>query len=275
MKTILVPTDFSKISYNAINYAVEIAKLSKAKIVLFHVYHVPVVASEVPIMMPSLHEIEKECMSRLEKIQRDIFKKNGNKLMIECKCECGFAVDEINLFSEKNNIYLIVMGMQGAGYLSEKVIGSITTSLIRKAKFPVLIINEKVKFKNIKSIVLACDYLEMRNKLVLEPLKEFVKIFKSHVYVLNIIRELETMPTLNEAMEGIKLEHLLEDIDHTFHFAQNEDIADGINEFVSKQKIDMVVMIPHTHSALKNIFQEPQTKRLAFHTDVAILTLPE
>jgi len=40
MKTILVPTDFSKIARNAIDYAVEIAKLTKAKLILFHVYHV-------------------------------------------------------------------------------------------------------------------------------------------------------------------------------------------------------------------------------------------
>lgn len=61
MKTILVPTDFSKIARNAIDYAVEIAKLTKAKLVLFHVYHVPVVPVEIPIVMP-IDEVKKETM---------------------------------------------------------------------------------------------------------------------------------------------------------------------------------------------------------------------
>lgn len=38
MKTILVPVDFSSVSDNAADYAVELANKMKAKILLFHVY---------------------------------------------------------------------------------------------------------------------------------------------------------------------------------------------------------------------------------------------
>jgi nucleotide-binding universal stress UspA family protein len=38
MKTLLVPTDFSAIAQNAIDYAIEIATLTKSKIILFHAY---------------------------------------------------------------------------------------------------------------------------------------------------------------------------------------------------------------------------------------------
>lgn len=122
MKTILVATDFSKSANNAIDYAVELAKFTKSKLILFHTYHVPVVASEVPVMMPSLDEIEKECMDCLKKIEESIPLENRNNLTIECVCKCGFEVDEINLFTEKNKIDLIIVGMQGAGYLSEKTL---------------------------------------------------------------------------------------------------------------------------------------------------------
>ena len=67
MKTILVPTDFSKIARNAIDYAVEIAKLTKARLILFHVYHATVVPSEMPIVLPT-GEIEKEALDGLKKI---------------------------------------------------------------------------------------------------------------------------------------------------------------------------------------------------------------
>lgn len=201
--------------------------------------------------------------------------KYGNKLVVECKCACGFPVEEINIFAKENKIDLIVMGMEGAGYLTEKLIGSITTSLIKKAKCPVLAIDKHVKFRSIKKIALACDYSETKNKYILNPLKELAHLFKSHVYILNVVRELETVATVSKAVAGIKLDHSLEGVNHSFHYAKSEDIIEGINDFVDEKKIDMVVMIPRMHTALQNLFHEAHTKRMAFHTKVPLLALHE
>lgn len=273
MKTILVPTDFSETAENALSYAIEISKLTDAKIILFHVYYPPVMISEAPIMMPSLVEFEKECINDLANLQHIIYQKHGNKIQVEYKCECGFAVDEINLFCDKNKIDLIVMGMQGGGYFTEKIIGSLTTSLIHNTKYPVLVIDKTVTFKNIKKLVLACDYIKIPNDLIFEPLKEFIKLFKPHVYVLNIVKELENVPTLNETTAGVRIEHVLDSIEHTFHFAQNEDVIAGLNEFITEKNIDMVVMIPRIHSVLKNLFNESNTKKMAFHSEIPLLSL--
>ncbi|MGZ4075884.1 MAG: universal stress protein, partial [Bacteroidia bacterium] len=111
MKTILVPTDFSKNSLNALDYAVEIAKLTKAKIILFDVYQIPIAVSEAPIAFP-VDELEKECKERLREIEKTIQLKHGGGLIIESQCRCGFTIDEINIFSEENKFDLIVMGMR-------------------------------------------------------------------------------------------------------------------------------------------------------------------
>lgn len=276
MKTILVPTDFSKVAENAINYAAEIGKLTKAKIVLFHAFHVPVVATEGMYAMPALVELERNCMSGLKKIQRKLHLHHGEKLSVECVCQCGFAVDEITSYTSANRTDLIVMGMQGAGYLSEKLIGSITTALIQKSKCPVLAIDKEVKFRSVKKIALACDYNAIENAKIFEPLKEFAKLFKSHIYVLNVIGEHELEPvraTESVVSDFMKFEYSLADVNHTFHYLENEEVVDGINKFVMEGKMDMVVMIPHKHTVLKNIFNEPNTKRMAFHSKVPLLTL--
>ncbi len=273
MKTILVATDFSKKSRNAIDYAVEISKLAKAKLILFHVYNIQIVPSEIPIAL-SMDEVEKDTMSNLKKIENSIYLKHGKKVRVECQSACGFPVEEINLFAGKNKVDLIVMGMEGAGYLTEKIIGSITTSLIKKAKCPVLAIDKHVKFKSIKKIALASDYEETKDKFILEPLKEFVRLFKSHVYILNVVPELETIISVPKVVEGVKLDHSLENINHSFHHAKSEDIVEGINDFVDEKKIDMVAMIPRMHSVL-NIFKASQTKRMVFHTKIPLLALHE
>ena len=274
MKTILVPTDFSSVSKNAINYAVELAKLTKSKIILFHVYYVPVVTTDV-MVIPPMKELEEGNMSVLKKIEKGIHKKFGKKIEIECKCKYGFPVDEINDFVNKNKVDLIVIGMHGASKIVEKLIGSTTTALIRKAKCPVLAIERHVRFKLIKKIAFACDYHSIPNTSILVPLKELTRIFKSHVNIINITPEGEKMPPVKKAIKGIRLEHALEDINHTYYFAENNDVLNGLNGFVKEKKMDMVVTIPRRHSLLKSIFNEPETKRIAFHTKVPLLALHE
>lgn len=273
MKTILVPTDFSDSAKNAINYAAELAKLTKAKLILFHAFHIPAVPSEVPFVMP-LDDIEKDNLKALNKIKKNILSKHGSELNIVCKTKLGFAVDEINEITKEENVDLIVMGVRGAGYLAEKLIGSITTTLIRKAKRPVLAINDKVAFKNIKKIVLACDYQKIDVKSM-EPLKELIKIFKSQLYILNVSSEGELISPIKKTVGGTQLVHSFEGLNHSFDFIENEDIVEGINEFVDEHNVDLIAMIPRKHTFFENIFQERNTKRMAFHTHIPLLALPE
>lgn len=275
MKTILIPTDFSATARNAAHYAAELALMAKTKIVLFHIYQMPVVLSEVPVMVPSLSEIENDCMNELGKLKKHLESKYSNELKIECVCKSGFIADEIHRYAEENNIDLIVMGMQGAGYLSEKIMGSTTTSLMQKAKCPVLAIDHHAKFEVVQNILLACDYEGIEEKQILNPLKDFAKLFNAKIHILNVVPILEKEATVTKAVEGLRLKHYFEAFPHEFHFVENDDVIAGINRYVKKNNIDLIVMIPREHSFIKNIFKEPHTKQMAFHTHLPLLTLHE
>ncbi|MCX6182281.1 MAG: universal stress protein [Bacteroidetes bacterium] len=272
MKSILIPTDFSPIANNAIAYAVEIAKLSEAKLILFHAYQLPVVSSDVDNIMP-IEDFEKTIVLGLKKNVREIQQNYGVDLIVEYSSSLGIAEEEINRFAEENDVNLIVMGMEGANYLSEKIIGSTTTSLIKKATCPVLVIDKKVQYQSIKNIALACDYSKPNHKSTIKKLKEFTRLFNAKLHVINVVNEEELVPSSDEAAGGIRLEHLLEDVEHSSFYIKNNDVVDGINKFVDEESIDMLVMIPHRHTTLQNIFHEPNTKRMAFHTKVPLLTL--
>ena len=77
MKTILVPTDFSKSASNAAEYAVNLAKEIKATVLLFHVYHVPVFTSETDIMLMTPNDFQKEKEEYLKKEATNLSEKNG------------------------------------------------------------------------------------------------------------------------------------------------------------------------------------------------------
>lgn len=275
MKTILVPTDFSKVADNAIEYAAGLSSALKARLVLLHVYHPPVVASEVPAVIPTLEEVEKDSLEALKKIEKKLQEKHGFSLTIESRCRCGFAADEVEEFANKYNADLVVMGMHGAGYVSEKLIGSVTSAVMHKLKRPVLGVNMKAGFSSLKKIVFAADYNQIPEKKTLEPLKMIAGIFGSHIHILNILPEQVSNPTVSRAIEGIKLENEFQGIEHSFHYVESQDVVAGINEFSEEMKADLIVMVPRKHSFFHNLLHEPNTKKLAFHAHMPVLALHE
>jgi nucleotide-binding universal stress UspA family protein len=273
MKLILAPTDFSKTSRNAIYYAAEIAKRAKAKLVLLHVYHPPVIISEAPVVLPLPEDYEKDCIKTLRRIRYQLLTKYGRKFNVEISCMDGLAGDVIGNYARENKADLVVVGTHGSGFLEEKLIGSVTSDLIARCKSPVLSVAAKTKFKSIKKIVLATDYQALNNDTLLDPVKEIADMFTSHIYVLNVISKENDLPTVGQAVEGVKLEQLLQAQNHSFHAVTNSDVVKGINAFIEARQMDMVVMVPRRHNFLKTLFNKRNTKAMAFHTAVPLLTI--
>ena len=273
-KTILAPTDFSDAATNAIHYAAELAKSTQAKLVLFHTYYAPHLITDVTVVVPTLQEQLDGYIQVLNKQKKNLQLNYGNDLKVEVVCVEGFASVEIERYVKEHSVDLIVMGMKGLGRVAERLFGSNTTTMIEKGICPVLVIDETVKFKQIKNIVFACDYIKLQHQReLLEPLKKMVDLFDAHVYILNVVPDLRTVPSVDQAITGIQLNHVLDETPHTFHQYQHTDIAMGIRSFTEEYKIDLIVMIPHDHSFFSKLFKEPMTKQLAFHTKLPLLTI--
>ncbi len=273
MNTILAPTDFSDVSLNAVRYAAELAKLTGSKLILFNAYASPPVAFEIPFVTPTDAALEEYSMDGLKKLEADLQQQFDFGLKIERKCALGFEVDRINEIAETEKPDLIVMGMQGVGFLQEHLVGSTTTAFMRKSCCPVLAIHKNMLFKPIQKIALASDYEELDTDAVLQPLKELANMFNSHVYLLHVTPEFEMDSNLTER---IQLNTSLKDLKHSIHsirMEQGNSVVDEINAFVVKHGIDLVVMMPRHHLLIDNILFEPETKKMAFHAKVPLLSL--
>lgn len=275
MKTLLVPTDFSKNSNNAVDYAAKMALTTNAKLVLIHVYHIPATPTEVPVVIPDIESFEKDSQEKLQRIRERLLLSYGKTLEVTLAIKCGFAAEEISIYADSVKPDLIIMGISGTNFITEKLLGSVATSTIEFSHYPVLLIGEGIEFKAPKKIVLACDYNESENSKVIAPLIKLVKFFKAHVCVLNIEKELEpAVPAGEIVSEFMKLELVMAEVDHSFHFLGTDSVTKGIHEFISMADGDMVVMMPKKHGVVSRLFNEPHTKKLAFHTKVPLLALP-
>ena len=58
----------------------------------------------------------------------------------------------------------------------------------------------------------------------------------------------------------------------TFHVSINDDITEGIDEYVAKIKADMVSMFTHDLTFYEKLFGKSVTRQMAFHTWIPMLT---
>src|SRR5437016_3520895 len=97
MKTLLIPTDFSESSVNAIHYALEMNRKLCAKVILFHVYPAPVFASDLPFAPPENEELRKDSIAELNNVKKRFESLyDDQQFPIEIAVEGGTAEDEIS-----------------------------------------------------------------------------------------------------------------------------------------------------------------------------------
>jgi universal stress protein A len=145
-KKILVPTDFSKFSDNALKQAYDIAKQFKAKIYLLHVIEV-VQTCTVDYCLDDLtvRALDEKSLAFSEKmIQKQInkvFKSKDVEVISDVKK--GTPYEEILKEQKSKKIDLIVIASHGRTGILSHLIGNIAEKVVRGAKCPVMVVRNK------------------------------------------------------------------------------------------------------------------------------------
>ncbi|HLV91514.1 MAG TPA: universal stress protein [Aequorivita sp.] len=159
MKKILVPTDFSGPSENALEVAASIARKHNAEIIVLHMMGL---SDAVVTKNESREVFEAMYYMRLaEKRFEDLLNKDYLKGLTVSDIVHNYTVfGEINKIAMDMNIDLIVMGSHGTTGLREVFVGSNTEKVVRTSEIPVLVIKHRSENFNPKQGVFACDFLE-------------------------------------------------------------------------------------------------------------------
>ncbi len=141
---ILVPTDFSKHSRNALTYAAAFAEKFDAELYLLHVVQdlalfIPEAVSVAPPIAPS---IEQMTAAVREALTRVVSENNLGRFKVHCEVREGTPFYEIIQFARDTNIDLIIMGTHGHSALVHVLLGSVTEKVVRKAPCPVLTVRD-------------------------------------------------------------------------------------------------------------------------------------
>jgi len=113
--TILVPTDFSKLSKVAVLYAAKLAKKTDSELLIVNVVYSQA-SSRAIMVTPKLEaEIKKIANNELDILVNDIKSQVKGKLNISVRLLTGFPVTNvIQRFLKKSKVDVVIMGTQGA-----------------------------------------------------------------------------------------------------------------------------------------------------------------
>ncbi len=140
LKKILYPTDFSESSLEALKYAVDFARTSKARLILMHVVNEKIFSEglNLPRVSPP------------EALEQEMVKEAGRQLKMLIPAEELAGLDsemvilrgmpflEIIRYAKANDIDLIVIGTHGRSGVEHIIFGSTAEKVVRKAPCPVL-----------------------------------------------------------------------------------------------------------------------------------------
>jgi nucleotide-binding universal stress UspA family protein len=101
---ILIPTDFSAVANNALNFAIDLAKKTGAHIHVLHVKHVPIMDASFPAetYQNYLDEIDKAAKKGMEELEKNMLKTSGVKY--DMQTVMGFVNDELQYFVKKYDV---------------------------------------------------------------------------------------------------------------------------------------------------------------------------
>src|SRR5437899_1098204 len=137
---ILVPTDFSKHSQVALNYATAFAEKFGAELYLLHVVQdlalfIPDMVTVTPPLGPTVEQLTAAVRAAFDRLVEE---NKLDRFPLHREVREGTPFYEIIRYGKENDIDLIVMGTHGHSGLAHMLLGSVAEKVVRKAPCPVL-----------------------------------------------------------------------------------------------------------------------------------------
>jgi len=278
MKKILVPTDFSACAANAMDFAIQTARIIPAEITLLHSFDLPgTMYTDYLGVNKEFRQIQwNEDEQRLTAMKESIGQMYD--IQVETRLIAAplkIAIDEISKSEEYD---LIIMGTLGAGGLKEKLWGSNTADVIALRSIPVLVVPHDYRWKKPEKFLLATGNFE-KKPTVLDTIFELAGLYMAHVDVAVFTDEDdEPAALLEHGRTGPFYGEMLAKKynEQELHTAQlsGRDLEESLQGYIGQNDIDVLVMITYKRGFWDRLLHPSHTKRMSYHTKVPLLAVP-
>lgn len=281
MKKILVPTDFSGCANNAVDFAVQSAKILPAEIVLLHAFEVQgnLYTDYMGVNREFNQSLMEDAGQKLEQVKKSI--EEAEEVAVSTIIYKGTVKDAVMETTIAVNADLIVMGTLGASGFKEKFLGSKTASIIGSVNIPVMAIPYEYEWKKPETFLLATNHFE-KEPAILDCVFELADLYMAKVQVAVFTDE-------DDDKAATYMEHIRKTPQYEKLLKQqyNEEtlsakhlygleFEETLQKHIEEKGIDILVMITYQkkESIWKRIFNPSKTKKMSYHINIPLLAIP-
>ncbi|MGB3548063.1 MAG: universal stress protein [Saprospiraceae bacterium] len=268
-RRILVPIDFSPTARVSLQYAVDLARYTRAEeLRIVHVF-TPQAGGGDAVVIPPMGQLMEDRDQMLEKFVQE--QQITGNFRVKHELVLGFAADEIVEQSFKAD--LIVMGSTGESDLLDQVFGSVGSAVAQRAHCPVLLVPAQSKFADLRHIVYASNSLSLSRQAVLK-LMDVNEVFHARVHFLHINTSDVDKETFRGEREKL-FAPLFSNPDPEFAFDIKELEADtleeGMNTYIEAHPVQMAIMVTKQRGFWERFFHNSQTKAIVLSPEVPVM----
>ncbi|MGF1533071.1 MAG: universal stress protein [Bernardetiaceae bacterium] len=276
METILFATDLSDQSLSAAAAAVSLARYHQSRLVVYHPFTMLQPAGGNQYMYRKrLDELQQEAQQKLHALIPP--KATDHEVVYHISHEAHARVWD-RLLRDYDFSLIVVPNHVVDGFLDIKLL-----QIIKDLPCPLLKVpqksqeeQEEVSEVSFGQIVYATD-LVRPTEGILPFLEGFIEQFDSQIACLHIQSEKNKKTPPQEEMKNLQafLSDTLErDIQTTI--LECADVVKGIEDYLSQQPTDLLIMQTRTHTFLERAFQyRPTAQKVAQSVDVPILVIKD
>ena len=262
---ILIPTDFSDQSVQAIKYAHVISKSFQTSLHFIYVIEGPE-HSQTPTNLQQDEFIKKNIRLKFEAILNNVAElEDINKLQIYI--EKGKVYDRILEKAAAINAKLLIMGCNSAGDYKNRFLGSNALRIMRSCPVPVLSSNQHSQLIKFKSIILPVDLSKdskdkLNKAIALAKLDSSIilnivtVVFDADEYLINRLGQ--QLVEVKHTIEKSKVKYTAEIIKSSLGY---ESLGEIISDYSRKIQGDVIMLmtqqeISHTPYFVSSLAQE-------------------
>ncbi|MCI5059138.1 MAG: universal stress protein [Flavobacteriales bacterium] len=269
---ILIPTDFSETAKAAFEYVYELFGKEAHYDILNCYYDLSVEGVGEPYMEVLKSSSEKRMLEEFDRIKEKYDIAEGK---LRGLSNYGTPIFGIKSATQETKYDLVTMGTHGASGMKELFIGSNTAEALKNLEVPLLVVPVGAEEPKIENIVFAADY-QFLDQDKLDILRRIAEPQKAKLWALHIEQPVLSIDDRTEQrVEQIILKRAISDFEHQFVDLPQGNIEKSITQFVERHDGDLLVMVRREYSFVENLIKTSQTKKMAMHTKVPLLVLPE
>jgi hypothetical protein len=270
MATVIVVTNFSETSRNALDYTCSFLGHTGIKFLLLNIFSFPAALTSDAISVAAMSETIADDERLLER-EYEWAKEHYPGIHIEREMITGNFTEELQDIASDEEAALIVMGA-GGKYNDLLSWDTYIIDAFVDLKTPVLIIPSSAAYHPIKKIAFACNYYRKDLQTATALIKKLVQFTEAKLYVIHVVHFSEVV---DEAAENNKhsLQQSLAAIEPVYYEPSFDDVVTAIDDFTAAENIEMLIVIPARHGIWYNIFREHHTKGLVHLNHVPIMSL--